>query len=103
MKSKKSILCMIPVVTLFLAMIVAGGGQQAVAASSAEFAKVKADWVKVVEAAKKEGTLTAYGRFPDSTIAAMEKAWKAQYPDIKVNIIGIEGTALIERMKAEQV
>jgi iron(III) transport system substrate-binding protein len=111
MKSKKTILCLFPVVMFILAIVVAGFGQQAIAASAApaqkatpaEFAKVKADWEKVLVAAKKEGTLTAYGNFPEITLAAMNKAWNVQYPDIKLRIVAVEGTEMLERVKAEQV
>jgi iron(III) transport system substrate-binding protein len=60
------------------------------------------DWDKLVQAAKKEGTVVLYGPSGDNFYAALVTRFQRAFPDIKVESTMGVGAQLVTRLQAER-
>ena len=61
-----------------------------------------AEWAKVFEAAKKEGTVTLYTFFFTAQAQPSVKAFEQKYPEIKLEFVPLASAVRLERLKTEQ-
>ncbi len=60
------------------------------------------EWERVVEAAKKEGVITVYNGLSKAVALEVREGFMKQYPEISVEMMGLRGAAIIERIRMEQ-
>ncbi len=83
----------------------AASGSPAAVASSAGQAQAKpsaASWDQIVAAAKREGSVVIYGQAGASVSELLTTGFRQQYPDIKVEFNGANGSELETKIQTER-